>query len=69
MIIFLFSSKAFVETPHLNRLIEMVQMRGHNICLCRNITKCSLLSESALFVKAYLSKILREFLQTLRYIF
>ena len=26
-----FLSKAYVVTPHLNRLIEMVQMRGHNI--------------------------------------
>ena len=23
-------------TPHLNRLDEMVQLRGHNICLCRS---------------------------------
>ena len=27
---FYFSSKLYVVTPHLNRLIEMVQMRGHN---------------------------------------
>ena len=26
-----FLSKPYVVTPHLNRLIEMVQMRGHNI--------------------------------------
>ena len=25
-----FSFKPFVVTPHLNRLIETVQMRGHN---------------------------------------
>ena len=27
-----FSSKPYVVTPHLNGLIETVQMRGHNIC-------------------------------------
>ena len=27
-----FSFKLFVVTPHLNHLIEMVQMRGHKIC-------------------------------------
>ena len=26
-----FSSKQYVVTPHLNHLVEMVQMRGHNI--------------------------------------
>ena len=30
-----FSLKPYVVTPHLNRLIEMVQMRGHNMFLCR----------------------------------
>ena len=28
----LFCIKAYVVTPHLNRLDETVQMRGHNIC-------------------------------------
>ena len=27
-----FSIKPYVLTPHLNRLVETVQMRGHNIC-------------------------------------
>ena len=27
-----FSSKPYVVTPHLNRLVETVQMKGHNIC-------------------------------------
>ena len=27
-----FSLKPYVVTPHLNRLIETVQMRGHNKC-------------------------------------
>ena len=27
-----FSSKPYVVTPHLNRLVETVKMRGHNIC-------------------------------------
>ena len=32
MIIFLIlHQKPYVVTPHLNRLVEMVQMRGHNI--------------------------------------
>ena len=26
-----FSLKLYVVTPHLNRLVETVQMRGHNI--------------------------------------
>ena len=33
-----FSFKPYVVTPHLNRLDETVQMRGHNICLY-NINK------------------------------
>ena len=31
-----FSLKPYVETPHLN---EMVQMRGHNICFYAKLTK------------------------------
>ena len=27
-----FSSKPYVVTPYLNRLVETVQMRGHDIC-------------------------------------
>ena len=27
-----FSSKPYIVTPHLNRLVEMVQIRGHNMC-------------------------------------
>ena len=27
-----FCNKTYVVTPHLNRLKETVQMRGHNIC-------------------------------------
>ena len=34
-----FSLKPYVVTPHLNRLIETVQMRGHNIWLCAELTK------------------------------
>ena len=50
-----FSSKPYVVTPNLNRLDETVQMRCHNICLCRNkkkisliLTKYSLLSRALL---------------------
>ena len=42
MIIFLishFSLKPYVVTPHLNRLIETVQMRGHSICFYAELTK------------------------------
>ena len=40
MIIFsYFSSKPYVVTPHLNRLFETVQMRGHNICCHAELTK------------------------------
>ena len=31
--------KTYVVTPHLNRLIETVQMRGHNICFRSKIRK------------------------------
>ena len=34
-----FSSKPYVVTPHLNRLIESVQMRGHNLCFYAELTK------------------------------
>ena len=30
-----FSRKSYVVTPHLNHLVEAVQMRGHNMFLCR----------------------------------
>ena len=33
------SSKPYVVTPHLNRLIETVQMKCHNICLYAELTK------------------------------
>ena len=36
---FYFSSKPYVVTPHLNRLIETVQMRGHNVCFYVGLTK------------------------------
>ena len=39
MIIFLISLKPYVVTPHLNRLIETVQMRGHNIRFYAELTK------------------------------
>ena len=34
-----FSSKPYVVTPHLNCPIEMVQIRGHNICFYAELTK------------------------------
>ena len=37
------SMKLYVMTPHLNRLNEMVQMRGHNICFYAEQTKLSLI--------------------------
>ena len=44
MIIFsYFSSKPYVVTPHLNRLIETVQLRGHNICCYAELTKIILI--------------------------
>ena len=37
MIVFSYcSSKPYVVTPHLNRLNETVQVRGHNICFMQN---------------------------------
>ena len=34
-----FSLKPYVVTPHQNRLVETVQMRGHNVCFCAELTK------------------------------
>ena len=34
-----FSFKPYGVTPHLNRLEETIQMRGHNICLYAELTK------------------------------
>ena len=34
-----FCIKTYVVTPHLKRLDETVQMRGHNIWFCREIRK------------------------------
>ena len=34
-----FLLKPYVVTPHLNRLIETVQMRGHNICFYAELIK------------------------------
>ena len=34
-----FSLKTYVVTYHLNCLIETVQMRGHNIYFCAEMTK------------------------------
>ena len=34
-----FSLKPCVVTPHLNHLVETVQMRGHNICFYAKLTK------------------------------
>ena len=40
MIIFLFFSlKPYVVTPHLNHLIEMLQMGVHNICFYADLIK------------------------------
>ena len=43
IIFFYFSSKPYVVTPHLNRLNETVQMRGHNICFKQSKQKVSLI--------------------------
>ena len=34
-----FSSNQYVVPPHLNCLVETVQMRGHNICFYAELTK------------------------------
>ena len=34
-----FSLKPYVVTPHLNRLDETIQMRGHNICFYAELIK------------------------------
>ena len=40
LIFFLISHrKPYFVTPHLNRLIETVQMKGHNICFYAELTK------------------------------
>ena len=40
---FYFSLKPYVVNPHLNHFIEMVEMRGHNLCLYAELTKLSLI--------------------------
>ena len=41
---FYYSSwKQYDVTPHLNRLDETIQMRGHNICFKAKFTKLSLI--------------------------
>ena len=37
--LFLFFIETFVVTPHLNRLVKMVQVRGHNICFYAELIK------------------------------
>ena len=37
--IFLILIEPYVVTHHLNRLLETVQMRGHNKCFCAELTK------------------------------
>ena len=34
-----FSVKPYVVTPHLNRHVQTVQRRGHNICFYAELTK------------------------------
>ena len=34
-----FSSKPYAVTPHLNRLNETVQLRGHNLCFYAELKK------------------------------
>ena len=36
---FLFLIETICCTPHLNRLVETVQMRGHNVCFHAELTK------------------------------
>ena len=38
-----FSLKVYVVTPHRNRLVETVPMKGHNICLYAELIKLSLI--------------------------
>ena len=45
---YFFLLKLYVVTPHLNHLIEMVQMRGHNMFLCLIINKYSLVSRAVI---------------------
>ena len=39
MIIFLISHGTYVATPHINHLVETVQMWGHNIFFYAELTK------------------------------
>ena len=50
----LFCIKTYVVTPHLNRLVETVQMRGHNICfLMRNKKKYYHLSTTPSYLELW----------------
>ena len=52
-----FSSKLYVVTPHLNRLIETVQLKGHNICFYAELTKIiPIITKYSLLSRALLRK-------------
>ena len=36
---FFLSLESYVVTPHLNRLVETVQISGHNICFYAELTE------------------------------
>ena len=50
LIFFYCSSKPYDVTPHLNRLVETVQMRGCNICFYAKLTKYLELCETSKLV-------------------
>ena len=49
MIIFLISHRNHVVVPHLNCLVETVQMTDHNICFYAELTKIILTYHQLLF--------------------
>ena len=55
-----FSSKPYVVTPYLKRLVETVQMRGHNKCFYAELPKLSQISTKY----SFLSRDLLEFSKT-----
>ena len=53
-----FSSKPYVVTTHLNHPIEIVQIRGHNICFGAELTKLPLIIKYSLLFRALESSLL-----------
>ena len=61
-----FSLKPYVVSPHLNRLVETVQIRGNNICFMESSQKLSLIIiKYTLISRALYNRVLNNHAQIL----